>query len=101
MENKRLKVAYFLESLVAFGGVERVLTDKANYMAIYFGYDVYFITCSQHPQQQNAFLLHDSVEQVNLDVPYYEQYHYGYPKRLLVKRKTEKLKMYLNLKNHI
>jgi hypothetical protein len=33
MENKRLKVAYFLESLVAFGGVERVLTDKANYMA--------------------------------------------------------------------
>lgn len=91
MENKRLKVAYFLESLVAFGGVERVLTDKANYMAIYFDYDVYIITCAQNPKQQNAFLLHESVEQVNLDVPYYEQYHYGYPKRLLVKRRIEKL----------
>lgn len=91
MNDKKLKVAYFLESLVAFGGVERVLTDKANYMAIYFDYDVYIITCAQNPKQQNAFLLHESVEQVNLDVPYYEQYHYGYPKRLLVKRRIEKL----------
>lgn len=91
MEGKRLKVAYFLESLVAYGGVERVLTDKANYLAIYFDYDVYIITCAQNPKQQNAFLLHESVEQVNLDVPYYEQYHYGYPKRLLVKRRIEKL----------
>lgn len=90
MNDRKLKVAYFLESLVSFGGVERVLTDKANYMAIYFGFDVYMITCAQDPKQENAFLLHDSVEQINLNVHYYEQYHYGYPKRLLVRRKIEK-----------
>ena len=82
MNGRKLRVAYFLESLVAFGGVERVLSDKANYMAIYFDYEVYIITCAQKPEQPNAFLLHDSVKQVYLNVPYYEQYNYGYPKRL-------------------
>ena len=86
MNGRKLRVAYFLESLVAFGGVERVLSDKANYMAIYFDYEVYIITCAQKPEQPNAFLLHDSVKQVYLNVPYYEQYNYGYPKRLFVKR---------------
>ena len=64
MNGRKLRVAYFLESLVAFGGVERVLSDKANYMAIYFDYEVYIITCAQKPEQPNAFLLHDSVKQV-------------------------------------
>ena len=40
MENKRLRLVYLTPSLYIAGGVERVLTLKANYLADHFDYDV-------------------------------------------------------------
>ena len=90
MNKKRLRIAYFLESLVPLGGVERMMTDKANYMAIHFGYEINIITCTQKPEQKNAYLLSDKVNLVPLNIPYYTQYRYGYPKRLWVKWKLNR-----------
>ena len=41
MEN--IRIAYCLPSLYISGGMERVLTTKANYFADIFGYDIYII----------------------------------------------------------
>lgn len=81
-----MKVVYVIDSLASKGGAERILSDKMNYMTAHYGYNVYVVTCYQNPSKNpNAYFLSDKVEQINLNIPYYSQYSYGYPKRLWVK----------------
>lgn len=81
-----MKIVYVIDSLASKGGAERILSDKMNYMAEHFGYDVYVITCYQDTQyDSNVYYLSDKVKQVNLSIHYYAQYHYRYPMRLWVK----------------
>lgn len=81
-----MKIAYVIDSLASKGGAERILSDKMNYMAEHFGYDVYVITCYQNTTTDpNVYYLSDKVKQVNLSIHYYAQYHYRYPMRLWVK----------------
>ena len=81
-----MKIAYVIDSLASKGGAERILSDKMNYMADHFGYDVYVITCYQNTKTDpNVYYLSDKVKQVNLSIHYYAQYHYRYPMRLWVK----------------
>ncbi len=81
-----MRIVYVIDSLASKGGAERILCDKMNYLFTNYGYDVYVITCyqnvSQHP---NAYNLSEQVHQINLNIPYYSQYQYCYPWRLLVK----------------
>lgn len=72
------------------GGTEKMLTEKANYLSAHFGYDVTVIACTQRSGQCNAFPLSPAVRQLNLGVAYYRQYRYGYPRRLWIKRETDK-----------
>lgn len=65
-----------------------MLSEKASYLVDVFGYDVTIISCTQIAGQANTFPLSQNVKQINLAIPYYRQYHYGYPKRLLVKWET-------------
>ena len=44
MIDKRYKIVYCTPSLYMAGGVERVLTLKANYFAEKYGYDITIIT---------------------------------------------------------
>ena len=81
-----MKIAYVIDSLASKGGAERILSDKMNYMAEHFGYDVYVITCYQNTKTDpNVYYLSDKVKQVNLSIHYYAQYHYRYPMRIWVK----------------
>ncbi len=81
-----MKVVYVIDSLASKGGAERILSDKMNYMTTHYGYEVFVITCYQDQQKMhNAYFLEDSVKQINLNIPYYSQYNYGYPKRLWIK----------------
>ena len=41
--DKKLKLVYITPALYMAGGVERVLTLKANYFAEHFGYDITII----------------------------------------------------------
>jgi glycosyltransferase involved in cell wall biosynthesis len=74
--------------MVSSGGTEKMLSEKASYLVDVFGYDVTIISCTQIAGQANTFPLSQNVKQINLAIPYYRQYHYGYPKRLLVKWET-------------
>ena len=86
-----MKIVYIVESLATTGGVERMITEKANYLSDNYGYCISIIVCSQHTNQPNYFSLSDSVNQICLSIPLYSQYRYKYPQRLWVKYKTNKL----------
>ena len=81
-----MKISYVIDSLGSKGGAERILSEKMNYLATHYGYDVHVITCYQDPRiTPNAYFLSEKIKQVNLCIPYYSQYKYKYPKRLWIK----------------
>lgn len=71
-----MKIAYLYTALVTVGGADRVVTEKANYLAEALGHDVYIITDSQNGRQP-AFPLSDKVKHIDLDVDLDKQYHHG------------------------
>jgi len=64
-----LKIAYCLPSLFSVGGMEKVLTLKANYFADNLGYKVVIIL-TDGKERGFAFPLSSKVEVINLDVNY-------------------------------
>lgn len=46
-----MKIVYVYDSIARIGGMERILTDKMNYLVEIYGHEVYLITSSQgnHP----------------------------------------------------
>jgi glycosyltransferase involved in cell wall biosynthesis len=61
-----MKIAYYLPSLIAPGGLERVITFKANYFAS-IGHDVTIITSEQAGQPEH-FELSPRVKRIDLNV---------------------------------
>ena len=80
-----MKVVYVFSTLAKTGGTERIITEKANYLAEQFGYDVIIINCYQKNDDINHFIISKKIKQVNLGIPYFSQYKHKYPKRLWVK----------------
>lgn len=65
-----MKIAYYLPSLQAPGGIERIITFKANYMAEHFkGYEIIIITSEQMGKPPH-FPLSPKVKHVDLGVPF-------------------------------
>ena len=77
-----MKIVYVIASLETSGGTERIVSEKANYLADVFGYDVTIICYDQHENSSNFYILSDNVEQRQLGLQMYSQYRYAYPKRL-------------------
>ena len=80
-----MKIVYIIESLATTGGVERMITEKANRFSEQYGFDVTILVCSQTHNQPNSYYLSKSVRQINLGFSFSSQYNYKYPKRLWVK----------------
>ena len=70
-----VRLLYIFRSLAVWGGIERVLVDKMNYLASVYGYEVYMLTTCQGlhsiPYQINS-LIH--VE--DLGIQFHRQYQY-------------------------
>ncbi len=79
-----------MPSLRKTGGAERIITEKSNYLANEFGYDIHIITLFQDDNTPNSYPLSELVHQININFPYYTQYNYKYPKRLLIKYRLYK-----------
>ena len=86
-----MKIAYIYSTLANTGGTERMITEKANYFSERFGYDVTIITCFQREDETNFFSISPKVKQINLNIPYFTQYKYKYPKRLWMKQRVNRL----------
>ena len=65
-----MKIAYYLPSLYAPGGLERIVTFKANYLAEHCeGYEVYIITSEQRDRQIH-FALSPKVKHIDLGISF-------------------------------
>lgn len=86
-----MKIAFIYATFATTGGTERIVTEKINLIAEKLGYDITVITCVQHADEKNYFPMSDKVKQINLDIPYFSQYKFKYPKRLWVRWKLFRL----------
>jgi glycosyltransferase involved in cell wall biosynthesis len=77
-----MKIIYLYHSLSAYGGIERVLTDKMNYLANIYNIDIYFITCDQK-NDKFSYHLSPKIKYIDLNgMRYHDMYKYKYPYRL-------------------
>lgn len=76
-----MRILYVTDALAIWGGLERVLVEKANYLATHDGYEVFMLTVCQsdHPF---PFPLNPQVTHVDLNVPFYAQYQYSGIRRM-------------------
>ncbi len=87
--SKRIRLAYCIPSLDHSGGMERVLTAKANYLADKLNYDVYIIITDDKGTKP-YFPLSDKINVIQLDVNIDNLWQYPIWKRLYLFQKKMK-----------
>ena len=99
MSNSPLKIVYCTPALYMAGGVERVLTLKANYMADVLGYDITIIL-TEGKEKPLFYPLSKKIKVINLDVDFEALWTCSFFKKIFVylqkqrifkKRLTEEL----------
>lgn len=85
-----MKVLYVFRSLAVWGGIERILVEKMNYLSKVYGYDVYMLTSDQgnHPI---PYHLENSVHLEDLNIRFHQQYQYSFFRRIWVTRRLKRL----------
>lgn len=85
-----MRIVYVFRSLAVWGGIERILVDKMNYLVSEYGYEVHMITTDQgnHPI---PYKLDPRVHFQDVGIRFHQQYHYSGFKRLLVAWKLNRL----------
>jgi len=85
-----MRLLYITDALAIWGGIERILVDKANYFADNYGYDVHLVTVNQgsHPI---LFPISEKVHYNDFDIRFHQQYDYRGIYRLIKKWKLKKL----------
>ena len=70
-----MRILYITDALAVWGGIERVLRDKMNYLVEHYGYDVHIVTTDQgdHPI---PYPLNRSVVYRDLGINFHQQYRY-------------------------
>lgn len=89
MINKPLKLVYLTPALYMAGGVERVLTLKANYFAEHFGYDVTIIL-TEGKGKSPFYPLSDRIKVVNLDIGFEKLWNCSFLKKIFVYLKKQR-----------
>lgn len=85
-----MRILYVNDAIAIWGGLERILVEKMNYLAETYDYDVHMITCNQgsHP---TPYPLSKKVIFHDLDIQTYHEYRYKGLKRLFVRYKLNRL----------
>ena len=74
-----MHVLYIYPEITIKGGADRVIVEKANYLAEH-GYQVTIVTESQMGREP-SFPLHPAVRHVDMGLDFYQQYDFGFLKR--------------------
>jgi glycosyltransferase involved in cell wall biosynthesis len=90
MQDKPLKIVYCTPALYMAGGVERVLTLKANYFAEHFGYDITIILTGGK-EKPLFYSLSEKINVVNLDIDFEELWNCSFVKKIFVYLKKQRL----------
>lgn len=85
-----MKILYVNDAFAIWGGVERILVEKANYLAEVYGYEVHLVTANQgsHPM---PFLLKGKVKYQDLGICFHHQYQYKLFRRILTRWQLNRL----------
>ena len=94
-----MRILYINDSLAIWGGLERILVEKMNFLADNYNYDVHIVTADQgdHPI---PFLLSPKVSYHDLAIQFHQEYKYHGLKRLYIKGKLRRLYI-VRLKEYI
>ena len=76
-----MKVLYLFRSLAVFGGIERILVNKMNYLSSVYGYSVWMITTDQG-DHAIPYNLHEDVKVEDLGICFYRRYNYNIIRRI-------------------
>lgn len=85
-----MRILYITDALAIWGGIERVLSDKMNYLVREYGYEVYVATSDQGGNPI-PFPLDERIIVKDLNIRFHQQYHYRRLKRFLKNRELERL----------
>ena len=83
MGSKKYKIVYCTPALYFAGGMERVLTMKANYFAEHFGYDITLIL-TEGESKPPFYPLSDKVKVVNLNIGFEELWACSFVKKIII-----------------
>jgi glycosyltransferase involved in cell wall biosynthesis len=83
-----MRILYICDALAVYGGLERVVVEKVNWLVEHGGCDVSLLTFNQgrHPV---SFPLHPDVLYDDLNIRFYQQYHLPFWRRLIRKRQLQ------------
>ena len=85
-----MKVVYVVDTFAIWGGLERVLADKMNYLTGHAGYEVFLMTVNQG-NHLLTYELHPEIKHIDLGVRMHQQYQYRGIKRLLIRNKLYRI----------
>lgn len=89
MKEKPLKIVYITPALYMAGGVERVLTLKANYFAEHFGYDITIIL-TEGKDKPLFYPLSNKIKVINLNIGFEELWTCSFIKKIFVYLKKQR-----------
>lgn len=87
---RTLKIIYLTPSLYIAGGVERVLTTKANYFADVLGYEIYIIL-TDGKGKAPYYPLSPKIKIINLDINFEGLWHLSFLKKIPVYLKKQRV----------
>ena len=90
MASKQYKIVYCTPALYFAGGMERVLTMKANYFAEHFGYDITIIL-TDGIDKPIFYPLSDKVKVINLNIGFEELWTCSFIKKIVIYLKKQYL----------
>lgn len=90
MQDRALKIVYCTPALYMAGGVERVLSLKANYFAEHFNYDITIIL-TEGKDKPLFYPLSDKIKIVHLDVNFEELWVCSFVKKIFVYLKKQRI----------
>lgn len=76
-----MKILYLFRSLAVFGGIERILVNKMNYLSSVYGYSVWMITTDQG-DHAIPYDLYEDVKVEDLGICFYRRYKYNIIRRI-------------------
>ena len=86
---KKLKIVYVTPALYMAGGIERVLTLKANYFAEHFGYDITIIL-TEGKGKTLFYPLSDKIKVINLNIEFEKLWTSSFLKKIFVYLKKQR-----------
>ena len=90
MSEKKLKLVYLTPALYMAGGVERVLTLKANYFVEHYDYDITIIL-TEGIDKPFFYPLSPKIKVINLDINFEELWTCSFIKKIFVYLKKQRL----------